>query len=156
MRLAMSAPGHAALLLHKIGLAGRMVRGSFRPFARRLTGDPQLQERILDAYASCYAKSSQVRMIADEHRMITRATPLIRQIRAASGLPDVPVVVLSATKGLPKGMRDRWTQRQGELTAKANWGEHLIAEDTGHAIHQERPEQVTDAISRVLERARQQ
>ena len=75
----------------------------------------------------------------------------IRQIRAACDLPDVPVVVLSATKGLPKGIRDRWTQLQSGLTESTAFGEHIIAQDTGHAIHQERPEQVADAVIKVLE-----
>jgi pimeloyl-ACP methyl ester carboxylesterase len=61
LRAAVSAPGHVALLLHWLGLAGRMVRGTFRPFARRLTSDPQLQALILDAYAFCYSKRTQVR-----------------------------------------------------------------------------------------------
>jgi pimeloyl-ACP methyl ester carboxylesterase len=152
LRLAMSAPGNAALLLHSLGLAGRTIRGSFRPFAQRVSDDPRLQALILDAYTSSYAKRSQVRVLSGEHKMITKAIPLVRQIRAASDLPDVPVVVMSATKGLPKGMRGRWTALQADLVAKATWGEHIVAEDTGHAIHQERPEQVTDAVTRVIER----
>ena len=43
-------------------LAG-FVRDTFRPFARRLTGDPQVQALILDAYVSRYAKQSQARMV---------------------------------------------------------------------------------------------
>jgi pimeloyl-ACP methyl ester carboxylesterase len=151
MRAAMSAPGNVALLAHRLGLLGRVIRGAFGPFARRLTADPHLQALILDAYASCYTKRTQVRMLRDENRLSTTAIPLIRQIRSASALPDVPVVVLSATKGLPKGIRGRWTKRQAGLTATASGGEHIIAADAGHAIHQERPEQVTTAVLRVVD-----
>jgi pimeloyl-ACP methyl ester carboxylesterase len=155
MRAAMSAPGNVALLLHRLGLLGRVVRGTFRRFARRLTADPRLQALILDAYASCYTKRTQVRMLRDENRLGTTAIPLIRQIRSASALPDVPVVVLSATKGLPKSMRSRWTKLQASLTETVTDGEHIIAENTGHAIHQERPEQITNAVLDVVEHVQQ-
>jgi pimeloyl-ACP methyl ester carboxylesterase len=154
LRAVLSAAGHAALLLHRLGLAGRMVRGTFGPFARRLTSDPQLQALILDAYASCYSKRTQVQMLRDENRLGTTAIPYIRQVRATSALPDVPVVVLSATKGLPKNMRGRWTKRQASLTETAAC-QHLIAQDTGHAIHQERPEQVTTTVIDVVKQIRQ-
>jgi pimeloyl-ACP methyl ester carboxylesterase len=153
MRVVQSAPGRIGLLLHRLGLAGRMVRGTFRPFARRLTSDPQLQALILDAYAACFSKRSQVQMLLDEDRLSNAAIPHIRHVRATSALPDVPIVVLSATKGLPKGIRGRWTNLQADLAETAA-GQHLIAHDTGHAIHQERPEQVTATIIDVLEHIR--
>jgi hypothetical protein len=65
------------------------------------------------------------------------------------------VVVLSATKGLPKGIRGQWTKRQASLIETLARGEHIIAADTGHAIHQERPEQVTDAVLRVVDHLQQ-
>jgi hypothetical protein len=51
-------------------------------------------------------------------------------------------------------MRERWTKRQASLTETAA-GQHLIAQDTGHAIHQERPEQVTTTVIDVVEHIRQ-
>jgi len=153
MRAVLSAPGHVALLLYRLGLAGRMVRGTYRPFARRLTSDPQLQALILDAYAACFSKRAQVQMLRDEDRLFTTALPYIRRIRATSALPDVPIVVLSATKGLPKGIRGRWTNLQANLTETS--GQHLIVQDTGHAIHQERPELVTTTVIDVVQHIRQ-
>jgi pimeloyl-ACP methyl ester carboxylesterase len=94
-------------------------------------------------------------MLRAENRLSIRAIPLIRQIRAGSALPPVPVVVMSATKGLPKDMRKQWTSLQAGLTETATRGQHIIAEDTGHAIHQERPEQVANAVIDVVERIRQ-
>src|SRR5215469_12877309 len=131
MRAMLSAPGRIGLLLHRLGLAGRMVRGAFRPFARRLTSDPQLRTLILDAYAACFRKRSQVQMLRDEDRLFTKAIPHIRHVRATSALPDVPIVVMSATKGLPKGIRDRWTNLQADL-AGTSAGQHLVAHETGH------------------------
>lgn len=155
MRAAMSAPGNVALLAYRLGLLGRVIRGAFGPFARRLTADPDLQALILDAYASCYTKRTQVRMLRDENRLSSAAIPAIRQIRSASALPDVPMVVLSATKGLPRGIRSRWTKRQAGLAETAAGGEHIIAAGTGHAIHQERPEQVSTAVLHVVDHVQQ-
>ncbi len=153
LRVVQSGQGYLALLLHRLGLLGRVVRAAFQPFARRVTDDPQLQARIVDAYASCFSKRSQVRMLRDENRLSVTAIPHIRHVRATSALPDVPVIVLSATKGLPQGMRGRWTAQQAGLAESAA-GQHLIAHDTGHAIHQERPDQVRTAVIRVLETIR--
>jgi pimeloyl-ACP methyl ester carboxylesterase len=154
LRVAVSAQGNGALLLHSLGLLGRTVRRTLRPFARRLTGDPRVQGLILDAYASCFAKRTQVRMLRDENRLSMRAAPRIRQLRATSGLPEVPLVVLSASKGLPQGMRARWTALHADLAKSAARGEHIVLDDTGHVIHQERPEQVTTAVLDVVERLR--
>ena len=156
MRAAMSAPGQVALLAYRLGLLGRVIRGAFGPFARRLTADPHLQSLILDAYASCYATRSQARMLRDENRLSSTAIPAIRQIRLTSALPEVPVVVLSATRGLPKGIRGRWTKRQASLTQTLAAGAHITADGTGHAIHQERPGQVTDAVLSVVDHLQQQ
>jgi hypothetical protein len=93
-------------------------------------------------------------MLRDENRLCAREFTHIRRIRANSALPDVPVVVLSATKGLPKGMRGRWTKLQASVAESAA-GQHLIAQDTRHAIHQERPEHVTAAVIDVVQNIRQ-
>ena len=154
LRVAVSAQGNIALFLHSLGLLGRTVRRTVRPFARRLTGDPRLQGLILDAYACCFTKRTQARMLRDENRLSMKAASRIRQLRATSRLPDGPVVVISATKGLPKGIRSRWTALQAGLAEAAARGVHIVAEDTGHAIHQERPEQVTAAVLDVVERVR--
>jgi pimeloyl-ACP methyl ester carboxylesterase len=151
VRVFMAARGAAVRLLQPLGLLQRTIRSSFRPFAESLSGDPRLQGLVLDAYAASYRSRSQIRMLGDENRLSMKSVPAIRQIRAASALPDVPVTVLSAAKGLPPRTRDRWTALQAGLTQNMAHGEHIVAEGTGHAIHQERPELVTGAIAGVLE-----
>jgi len=150
LRGVLSAPGYVALLLHSLGFLGPTLRRQYRPFAQRVTDDARLQSSILEAYASCFTKATQVRMLRDENRLGTRAISRIRQIRADSAPPRVPVVVYSATKGLPKGMRDRWTKLQANLTGTVPGSEHIVVEDTGHAIHQQRPEQVANSIIRLV------
>ena len=155
VRALMTARGAAVRLLQPLGLLERIIRSSFRPFAGRLSSDPRVQGLVLDAYAASYRSRSQVRMLGDENRLSLASVPAIRQIRAASALPDVPVAVLSATKGLPPATRDRWTALQAGLVRATAHGEHIVAPDTGHAIHQERPELVTGAVTRVLQLATQ-
>lgn len=132
------------------GVLGDTVREEFRPFAQRLTADPQVQALILDAYAWCYGKRSQAQMTRDENQLFTGAVPVISQIRASAALPAVPVIVLSATTGLPREQRDRFTSLHADLAATVPRSRHVVLPDTGHLIPQERPEQVAKAINRIV------
>ena len=67
--------------------------------------------------------------------------------------PDVPVVVLSATRGFPRRFRRHWTERQAELAASAPRGRHLVVHGVGHQIHQQRPDLVAGAIRQVAAEA---
>jgi hypothetical protein len=89
--------------LHASGEPAGPVRDTFQDFAQRLTGDPQLQALLLDAYVWCYARQPQAAMVGEEWRLVMESLPLIRQSRAESTLPDVPVVIFSATNGILAG-----------------------------------------------------
>jgi pimeloyl-ACP methyl ester carboxylesterase len=79
----------------------------------------------------------------------------LRELRAAAKpFPDVPVVVLSAARGLPRRFRANWTRLQTELAAAAPQGRHVIVEGTGHNIPKNRPDVVADAILEIVARAR--
>lgn len=145
--------GAIPLLLQPFHLQRQAVRAVYSPFARRLTGDPALQDLILDAYVSCYQKRSQVHVIHEENRLGFTSVASFREMRLSAGLPDVPMTVLSAARGLPPRLRRPWTRIQEGL-AEAAGGEHMVV-DTGHSIHQERPDIVATAILGVVERARQ-
>jgi len=111
--------GATILAQHGDGSLAETVRDTFRPYATLLTGDPRLQSLILDAYASCYAKQSQAGMVQAEYRLFTGAVQEISRSRSAAGLPDVPVVVFSATTGELPEQRRRWTAIQAALAASA-------------------------------------
>lgn len=151
-RVMQASYGGIPLLLEPFHLQGQAVRQVYRPFAQRLSPDPRVQDLILDAYASCYEKPSQVRTIREENRLGLTSVESFREIRLSAALPAVPTVVLSATRGLPPRVRKPWTRVQAGLAETTN-GEHIVV-DAGHSIHQERPEVVTEAIARVVERAR--
>jgi len=135
---------------HSRGEHVDLVRDSFQQFARLLTDDPTQQARILDAYVACYSKKSQVDTYAAEARLIDASKPGIHQIRTASRLPDVPVVVLSATAGAPEDHhRKAWMKLHAELAASVPRGRHVIVADSDHALNQVAPDAVAEAIESV-------
>jgi pimeloyl-ACP methyl ester carboxylesterase len=70
--------------------------------------------------------------------------------RAPEPFPEVPVTVLSATRGMPRRWREHWTSLQAGLAASATHGRHQVIEGSGHHIPQERPEAVAQAILQVV------
>ena len=48
-------------------------------------------------------------MVGEEHQLVFGSLPACRRLRAEGTLPDVPVVVLSATTGSPREQREVWT-----------------------------------------------
>jgi pimeloyl-ACP methyl ester carboxylesterase len=81
----------------------------------------------------------------------------VRELRAAARpFPDVPVVVLSAARGVPflHRFRAHWTDLQAGLAAAAPRGRHVIVDGTGHDIPRNRPDVVADTILAVVAEAR--
>lgn len=71
------------------------------------------------------------------------------QAAAASTLGDLPLVVLSGDHhAVPH------TDWQGDLAQLSSRGRHVVASDSGHWIHLDRPELVTGAIREVVATAR--
>ena len=132
--------------LYLVGLFGPVVRRTYRPYAHRVTADSQMRARFLDAYVSSYGLRRQVRMDRTENRLAKRSIPQMRQLRSRSALPRIPVVVLSATRGLPRSIRDPWTGLQAGLAGAAH-GKHVIVQGVGHAIHQERPGTIAEIVA---------
>jgi pimeloyl-ACP methyl ester carboxylesterase len=121
----------------------------FGPYARRLTGDPQVQELILDAYARSYAKRTQAAMVRDEHQLIAGSLTVIQQLRAGQAPLAMPVILFSATTGQPQPDRDRYTAFHAALIASpVHW--HVVLADTTHAMNQERPAELAEAIISLL------
>ncbi len=149
----------AATMLEKLRAKDEhasMVTGVFGDFARLLTDSPQLQAAIMDAYVASYSDRSQVAMVRLEGEVLLSSAALISAIRDAIDLPDVPLVVLSATRtdsSTPMSFRQQWTEMQAELAAAVPGGQHIVLADTSHAINQEQPRAIADAILSVLSQA---
>ena len=144
------AMGEQVLALHASGELAGMVRETFGPYARRLSGDPQVQELILDAYARSYAKLSQATMVRDEHQLIADSLTVIQQLRAGQAPLAMPVILFSATTGQPQPDRDRYTAFHAALIASLPAGRHVVLADTTHAMNQERPAELAEAIISLL------
>lgn len=134
---------------HSRGEHGDLIRDAFQRFAKLLTEDPGQQARILDAYVACYSKRSQVEAFPAEFRLFDASIPEIHRIRAEGALPDVPIVVLSATEGAREDHRKAWTKLHAELAASVPRGRHVILADTDHAVNQAGPGAVAEAIENV-------
>ena len=146
------ALGQAVLEQHASGALANTVRDVFRPFARHVTYDQQVQELIVDAYVSCYAARSQARMVLGEHQLISDSLPLIQESRERRALPDIPVVIFSAaTMDTPREEREAFTAFHADLAASLPNGEHVVLADTDHAMNQERPAEIAEAIIRLIE-----
>lgn len=107
---------------------------------------------------------------AEDHRRlassIDAAPPAIKQERAAIAEsidqargarpgPDLPVIVLSASRrGEHPGFRRAWTTMQTEFAREIRATRHLFAENSGHHIHADEPELVIEAIREVVETVR--
>ncbi|UYQ66545.1 alpha/beta hydrolase [Streptomyces peucetius] len=121
--------------------------------AARTADDPRVRDLLVDAWLAASGGRQQVRSAVGENRMINEAAAEIRRRRAASSLPDVPVTVLSASRGMPDGMRRRWTELQKSVALSAPAGEHSVVPAAGHHFHSSRPDVVTQAVLDVLARA---
>jgi pimeloyl-ACP methyl ester carboxylesterase len=95
-----------------------------------------------------------MRTSAAENLLLRTHIPAVRRLRASSRLPDVPVIVLSATRGLPKRLRTRWTSLQAQIAAMTDRGEHVVVPGAAHYIHTSQPEAVATAVLTVVELAR--
>jgi pimeloyl-ACP methyl ester carboxylesterase len=81
----------------------------------------------------------------------------VRELRtAARPFPDVPVVVLSASRSfpLPRRFRAHWTHLQAGLAAAAPQGRHMVVGGTGHDIPGNRPDVVAATILAVAGQVR--
>ena len=145
------ALGQAVLEQHASGELATTVVDTFRPFVQQLTRDQQAQALLLNAYLACYSTQSQARMVLGEHRLVSASLLTIREARQQRTLPDVPVVIFSATTGTPKDERSAWTGFHADLAASVPSGEHVVLTDTSHAMNQERPAEIAAGIERVLD-----
>jgi pimeloyl-ACP methyl ester carboxylesterase len=154
-RLNRSVAEHLPSLLGTLGLLEPVVRRAARRTTSRFSDDPRVRALVAEAYRT-HARRSQVQANRDELRGIAAGAPLLRQARAACSLPDVPLVVLSATRGVPP-LRRRWTLLQAGVAAAAptGRGKHIVVADAGHAIHHDRPDLVAAVVLEVVEEARQ-
>lgn len=138
--------------LQAVRLHGRVERRLALRRSRGLTPDPEARARLAAAYVARRESPAQLRGIREERRGIVASVPGIRRRRETGAWPDVPVTVLSATRGAPRRVRAHWTGLQAALAGAAPRGTHTIVEGAGHTIQRDRPDAVIDAILRTAGR----
>ena len=72
------------------------------------------------------------------------------QLSTARPLGDLPVVVLTSTEGLD--MQEGWDAVQQKLVALSTNSQQIVV-DSSHNIHIDQPQQVADAVLRVIDAA---
>jgi len=150
LRAAEAAVGVCAVGLHRLGLLGAVVRRSARRLVSGVSGDPRTRRLLADAYVASCTGRDHVRTLWAEKRLAGAVIPLARAARAGSALPDVPVVVLSATTGMPPRIRARFTALHAQVAEAAPRGGHVVVAGAGHYIHHDRPEAVVQAVRDVV------
>ncbi len=115
----------------------------------KLLSPSQVQERRADLAAN------------DEHVTFDDLLASDSQVRAAAPLPDVPAVVLrhglpfESSSGWPRDRIERlWADLQVDLARRLPHSHVVVAEHSGHRIHQMQPELVIAAIQEVVQVAR--
>jgi pimeloyl-ACP methyl ester carboxylesterase len=85
--------------------------------------------------------------------------PTLKQLKTTGTLPDVPVVVVSATRPsedrLHKEVLPMWIESHDSWVKTLPHGRHVLAPESGHGIHVEAPQLVIDLIQETVEQARQ-
>ena len=86
------------------------------------------------------------------------------ELRSAGTLPDVPLLILShgqppsaacCPAGWPVSEQEQlWQQLQEDLATLTPSGEQRVVPESGHMIHQAKPDVVIDAIAEMVERAK--
>jgi pimeloyl-ACP methyl ester carboxylesterase len=148
------------VVLYAAGRLQSATRRRAESAARAFSDDPRVQALVTDAYL---ASADWPHVLAGyrEGRGIAASEPAIRRslpapagpdlpasgggAQAASPVPVLPMVVLSATEGRPTWLRRRWTALQAGLAAERG-ARHVVATGSGHAVPLDRPALVAEAI----------
>jgi pimeloyl-ACP methyl ester carboxylesterase len=133
------------VVLKSLGLFEKKLAQHGRALAARCTDDPEIQRLLTEAYLASYASRGQVAAIRAENRLASRVTEA-RRTRAAMTLPDLPVTVLTATRGKPPALQIRSAELADQTAARYRQGQHVVVPDSGHSIHQDQPAATVAAI----------
>jgi pimeloyl-ACP methyl ester carboxylesterase len=132
----------AARLMARAGLLKFLVGGQRSPFAttlQKLAPDDRgiAMAQVCDprAYATLEAELAAVPASLEQAQSLRRS------------LGDLPLVVI--TRGRGRGtpaMEAAWRGLQDELAARSTEATHVIAEGSGHYVHEEQPDLVVNAV----------
>ena len=122
--------------------------------------DEQLKALVTDEQWTAYES-----LLADEpDNEVIDFHATYDELRTAGPLPDVPLLILShgqppsaacCPAGWPIVEQERlWQQLQEDLAKLTPSGEQRVVSESGHMIHQAKPDVVIDAIAEMVERTK--
>ncbi|WP_238645065.1 alpha/beta fold hydrolase [Micromonospora cabrerizensis] len=153
LRVASNLLFNSIPVLKAIGLFDRIAANMGRTLAERCTDDREIQALIAEAYRASYRTFAQVTAMRAENRIANTCTREVRATRAASTAPDVPMRILTATRGKPVALRQRSADLADRTAAVFARGVHVVVPDSGHYIHKDQPAAVVEAVRAVLAQA---
>ncbi|MBL8153502.1 MAG: alpha/beta hydrolase [Anaerolineae bacterium] len=121
-------------------------------------GDEVLQNNYQTPLQSILNKISGLfKSSKDTHAEVQFVHETVKQIRDTEPFPDIPLVVISGGKGIPRMLmtekaRQIRAENQKALAALSSRGEHVIAAQSGHFPQFAEPELVVNTIRQMLER----
>jgi|GEM_PF-5956507 len=132
-----------------VGLWPRISRSVARKQAKVTAQDNPFEEALAQGLLeNLLSDSSRRTSSAELAGLVDGSTNALTDVSADS--LDVPLVVLSATKGgTSKNMRAQWTGNHRILAESSSQGRHLEI-DGGHYLHREQPSAIVDEILAVL------
>ncbi|GIF73248.1 alpha/beta fold hydrolase [Asanoa siamensis] len=133
------------VLLKAVGRFDKRLTAFGRGTAEVCSDDPEVQALVLDAYRASYAELRQVAGIRTENRLATRVA-VARRARAAAKTPDVPLTILTATRGKLPALQVRAAQLADQTAAAYPRGQHVVVDDAGHYVHHDQPAAAAAAI----------
>lgn len=120
----------------------------------------KIPDAVKDSYLAMISQPTYFRTVIDEIRALDETA---REVREIGDLGELPLVVLTAERALefetldamglrPDQVEPIWTELQEELVSLSTRSTHVIAEESGHHIHLDRPDTIVTAIRMVLTR----
>ncbi|MBD2113896.1 MULTISPECIES: alpha/beta hydrolase [Cyanophyceae] len=101
-----------------------------------------------------YSQTQFGKTFAQESAAVSVSMHQVEQVRQTKLFPDIPLVVLSAGKpdfDITKEVVEKLQTLHADLANQSPQGVHIVAHESGHAIHLDKPQFVIDAIRQVVE-----
>jgi pimeloyl-ACP methyl ester carboxylesterase len=102
-----------------------------------------------------YSQTQFGKTFAQESAAVSISMSQIEKIRQIKTFPDIPLIVLSAGKpafDITQEVLEKLQELHANLADESPQGVHIVAHESGHAIHLDKPELVIDAVRQVVEK----
>jgi len=111
-----------------------------------------------DAEAQAQAQADYLEAVASEHAALIAESAA--QVAAIESFGDIPLVVIGSGKPNPafgataEEFQRFWIEHNRELATRSTDGTFVLAQESGHYLHEHAPDVVLDAIRQMVERVR--